>query len=163
LIEREIRCLVTEGVPPPGGESLVQVFLLRRPVALRVRVRGGTRAVVTLKAARGAANLEWERRVPLALARAALRLPFPRVEKTRLVDGDLEVDVFSWPRPMVVVECELPAGAPVDLEDAASRARWIEPRRPAWVRAWRDVTGDRSLSNAALARRPPRRRGAGRT
>jgi CYTH domain-containing protein len=156
-IEREIRCLVTEGTPPGGGEPIVQAFLLRRPVALRVRIRGDARAVVTLKAPLGAANLEWERRIPLVLARAVLRLPFPRIEKTRLVQGDLEVDAFSWPRPMVVVECELPPEAPVDLDDAASRARWIEPRRPSWVRAWSDVTGDRSLSNAALARRPARR------
>ena len=151
-LEREIRFLVTEGTPPAGGESIVQAFLLRRPVALRVRVLGGTRAVVTLKAKRGAANLEWERPVPLALARAVLGGRFPRVEKTRLRDGDLEVDVFAWPVPMVVVECELPHDAPVDLEDPAARAAWMAGRRPAWVRAWHDVTGDRSLSNAALAR-----------
>jgi CYTH domain-containing protein len=158
-IEREIRYVVTEGTPPAGGEPLVQAFLLRRPVALRVRVLGGARAVVTLKAKRGAANLEWERPFPLALARAVLRGRFPRIEKTRLRDGDLEIDVFAWPGPLVVVECELPANAPIDLEDPAARAAWMASRRPAWVRAWHDVTGDRSLSNAALAKpRPTGRR-----
>jgi CYTH domain-containing protein len=152
-IEREIRFLVTDGDPPDGGERIEQAYLLRAP-PVRVRLRDGRRAALTLKAKAGAlARFEWEREIPVPWARRAVALGFPRVEKRRVRDGDLEIDVFSWPRPLVIVECELEASDAAVLDDPARRSAWMEARRPPWVRAWRDVTDERGWSNAALARR----------
>ncbi|GAF99843.1 unnamed protein product, partial [marine sediment metagenome] len=85
-----------------------------------------------------------------------LTLPLPRVEKYRAVDGDLEVDQYSWPEGLLVVECELGEGAGPALRDRAACSAWMEARRPAWVKAWRDVTSDHSMTAARLARRRPR-------
>lgn len=152
-VEREIRYVVDEGEPPPGGRDIVQAYLLRRPLSLRARVLDGREGWITLKAPRAEGRFEWEIAAPAALARWAARLGLPRVEKLRRVEGDLEVDVYRWPRRLVVCECELAAGQGPDLRDAAARAGWMEARRPAWVRAWRDVTDDGAYTAAALARR----------
>ncbi len=152
--EREIRFVVTEGEPPAGGTSVVQAYLLRKP-ALRVRLTGRRRGTSTLKFPRANGDLEFEFPVPAWGVRRLLRLPLPRVEKTRLVDGELEIDVYSWPRKLVVVECELGEDATFDLRDAEARGAWMAARRPAWVIAWHDVTHDRSLSASALAEPRP--------
>lgn len=152
-MEREIRYVVDDGDPPPGGRRLVQGYLLRRPVSLRVRLVDGRSARVTLKAPRAEGRREWEADLPAALARWLVALPLPRVEKQRRREGDLDVDVYSWPVSLVVCECELPPGGGPDLRDAEARGRWMEARRPAWVRSWRDVTDQPGMTAAALARR----------
>jgi len=154
-IEREIRFLVTAGRPPPGGARMVQAYLLRGPATLRVRAVEGKPARLTLKLPRGDGRYEWEWRVPGALAGALLRLPLPRVEKRRSLEGRLEVDRLEWPRELVLVELELGAGEGPELRDAAARARFMEAHRPAWVEAWSDVTDDPTYTNASLARRRP--------
>jgi CYTH domain-containing protein len=154
-IEREIRFLVTDGDPPAGGVRMRQAYLLRGPATLRVRQAEGGPARMTVKAPHpGGGRFEWEWRVSGALTRALLRLPLPRVEKTRARSGRLEVDVLSWPPGIVLVELELDRGEPFDLTDPAARARLMEAHRPGWVRAWRDVTDDPAYTNARLARRP---------
>jgi CYTH domain-containing protein len=155
-IEREIRYVVEDGVPPPGGRHMVQAYFLRGRISLRVRLVDDREGSVTLKAPRAEGRREWERPVPGALARRLVALPLPRVEKERRREGELEVDAYAWPARLVVCECELAQGVGPDLRDRAARARWMEARRPAWVRAWRDVTDDPSFTAAALARRRPR-------
>ena len=160
-IEREIRFRVTEGEPPPGGVALAQVYLLRGRATARVRLAPGGRASATVKLPRAEGRFEWECRVPTWLARALLRLPLPRVEKTRRREGRLEVDRLNWPPGIVLVELELAPGEGPDLRDAAARARFIEAHRPPWVRSWCDVTDDPAYTNARLAR--PRRRASSRS
>lgn len=154
-VEREIRFLVTEGEPPAGGRRLVQAYLLRGRATLRVRLVDGREARATLKLPRAEGRWEWELGVPAVLVRWLLALPLPRVEKTRLVLGELEVDRLSWPEPLLLCECELAPGTGPDLRDVEARQRWMEARRPGWVRAWHDVTDDRRFTNARLARRRP--------
>ncbi len=149
-LEREIRFLVTDGRPAAPGRSIVQIYLWRRP-ALRVRLVDDREARLNLKVARGLADREWELPVPAFVARMLARLPLPRVEKTRCVEGRLEIDCYQWPRELVVVECELGADETLDLDDPAARSRWMEARRPAWVGAWRDVSEERTLRAASLA------------
>ena len=161
-VEREIRFLVTEGEPPAGGRRLVQAYLLRGPTSARVRLVEGGVARFTLKRPRFEGRFEWEWDLPTSLVRALLRLPLPRVEKTRRVDGDLEIDRYLWPFGLVVVECELSEGGGPDLCDPGAREAWMEARRPPWVRAWRDVTDEPGFSAARLARRRPRERRGGR-
>jgi CYTH domain-containing protein len=155
-VEREIRFRVAEGEPPPGGEPMVQVYLLRGRATARVRLVADRAARFALKLPRTEGRFEWECPVPAALARALLRLPLPRVEKTRRREGRLEVDRLAWPPGIVLVELELAPGEGPDLRDAPARARAMEAHRPAWVRAWSDVTDDPDYTNARLAR-PPRR------
>jgi CYTH domain-containing protein len=152
-IEREIRFRVTEGTPPAGGVRMEQAYLLRGRVTARVRVAEGRGARMTLKAPRGDGRWEWEWYVSEFLARALLRLPLPRVHKTRRREGRLEVDTLTWPPEIVLVELELADGEGPDLRDAAGRAAFMEAQRPAWVRAWHDVTDDPAYTNARLARR----------
>ncbi len=156
-VEREIRFLVTEGDPPQcGGQQLEQAYLARFPITLRVRLMDRHAARLALKLPRHEGSYEWELGLPVFLAKMLLRLPFlPRVRKRRLCVGELEIDVFSWPRDLLLVECELSEGCGPALSDAAGRAAWMEERRPAWVKQWRDVTGDHSLSNAVLASSKP--------
>ena len=135
----------------------MQAYLLRGRVSARVRLVDGRRARATVKAPRREGRFEWECPVPAGLARALLALPLPRVEKRRLVDGDLEVDTYGWPAGLVVIECELADGAGPDLRNAPARAAWMEARRPSWVQAWRDVTDDPAFTAARLARRRPGR------
>jgi CYTH domain-containing protein len=155
-IEREIRFRVTDGAPPAGGVRMEQAYLLRGPVTARVRVAEGERARMTVKAPRGDGRFEWEWRVPDAVARALLGLPLPRVRKTRRREGRLEVDTLTWPPDVVLVELELADGEGPDLRDAPARVAFMESHRPAWVRAWHDVTDDPNYTNARLARRDPR-------
>ena len=152
-IEREIRFRVTEGEPPAGGRRLLQGYLLRGRATARVRVAEGRGAWLTVKlpAAEGRHEFEWP--LPAPLAHALLRLPLPLVEKTRLCEGRLEVDRLLWPPGLVLVELELAAGEGPDLRDATARQRFMEQHRPAWVRAWHDVTDDPDYTNARLARR----------
>lgn len=154
-IEREIRFRVTDGTPPAGGVRMEQAYLLRGPVTARVRVAEGKGARMTVKAPRGDGRFEWEWRVPGAVAHALLRLPLPRVRKTRRREGRLEVDTLTWPPDVVLVELELEAGEGPDLRDAPARVAFMEAHRPAWVRAWHDVTDDPDYTNARLARRAP--------
>lgn len=157
-LEREIRFRVTEGEPPAGGRRMEQAYLLRGPVTVRVRTgeEGGARFTVKLPAAEGRREYQW--RLPERLARALLRLPLPRIEKTRLRAGRLEIDRLSWPGDIVLVELELRDGEGPDLRDADARRRFMEAHRPAWVHAWHDVTDDPDYVNARLARRRwPRR------
>jgi CYTH domain-containing protein len=156
-VEREIRFLVTEGTPPEGGREMVQGYILRGRVSARVRLIDGRDGRLGLKLPRSEGRFEWERRVPSWLARSLLALPLPRVEKRRATLGDLEVDHYSWPRGLVVVECELDDGAGPALGDRSACSAWMEERRPGWVGAWRDVTSDHSMTAARLARRKPRR------
>lgn len=151
--EREIRFRVTDGDPPAGGRRLVQGYLLRGPITARVRIAEGkpARFNVKLPAAEGRHEFEW--RLPEALARALLRLPLPRVEKHRRREGRLEVDRVDWPADLVLVELELRDGEGPDLRDVVARRRFMEAHRPAWVRAWHDVTDDPDYTNARLARR----------
>ena len=151
--EREIRFLVTEGTPPRRGREMVQGYLLRGRLTARVRLIDGCEGWLALKAPRYEGRREWECRVPVRLARWLLALPLPRVEKLRAADGDLEIDQYSWPPGLVVVECELDAGAGPDLRDRDACSAWMEARRPAWVKTWRDVTSDPSMTAARLARR----------
>jgi CYTH domain-containing protein len=156
-VEREIRFRVTDGEPPPGGAIMTQVYLLRGRATARVRVTDGRGARLTVKLPRAEGRHEWEWRLPAALGRALLRLPLPRVEKTRLREGRLEVDRLAWPPGgIVLVELELAPGEGPDLRDAGARARFMAAHRPDWVRAWHDVTEDPDFTNARLARRPPR-------
>jgi CYTH domain-containing protein len=152
-IEREIRFRVTDGHPPPGGVAMVQAYLLRGPITARVRIAEGKPARMTVKAPFRDGRLEWEWRIPDRAANALLKLPLPRVEKTRRQEGRLEVDVLSWPPNVVLVELELAPEEGPDLRDAAARAALMESHRPAWVRAWKDVTDDPAYTNARLARR----------
>jgi hypothetical protein len=50
---------------------------------------------------------------------------------------------------------ELADGEGPDLRDAPARVAFMEAHRPAWVRAWYDVTDDPAYTNARLARRAP--------
>jgi CYTH domain-containing protein len=152
-IEREIRFRVTEGEPPPGGAALEQAYFLRGPVTARVRSGEAKGPRVNVKAPWRDGRLEWEWRLPEALARALLRLPLPRVVKTRRREGRLDVDRLEWPSGIVLVELELAPGEGPDLRNAAARARAMEAHRPAWVRAWHDVTDDPAYTNARLAKR----------
>ena len=155
-IEREIRFLVIEGTPPGRGREMVQGYLLRGRLSARVRLIDGHEGWLAFKLPGREGRLEWERRVPVWLARWLLNLPLPRVEKRRAVDGDLEIDQYSWPRGLVVVECELDEGAGPKLGDRDACRAWMEARRPGWVKAWRDVTSDHSMTAARLARRKSR-------
>jgi len=146
---------VTDGSPPPGGVRMEQAYLLRGRVTARVRVAEGKPARATVKAPWRDGRLEWEWRVPDGVAHALLRLPLPRVEKTRRREGRLDVDALTWPPGIVLVELELAPDEGPDLRDAAARAALMESHRPAWVRAWHDVTDDPDYTNARLAR--PRR------
>jgi len=152
-IEREIRFLVTEGGPPAGGRRMVQAYLLRGPATARVRLAEGKAARFTFKlpAAEGRHEFEWP--LPGPLARAIVRLPLARIEKTRRREGRLEVDHLDWPADIVLVELELRPGEGPDLRDVDARRRFMEAHRPAWVRAWHDVTDDPDYTNARLARR----------
>lgn len=132
-----------------------QAYLLRGRVTARVRNTRGKGAKAGVKLPFRDGRLEWEWRLPEALARAVLALPLPRVVKTRSREGRLEVDILGWPAGIVLVELELAPGEGPDLRDAAARARFMEAHRPAWVRAWRDVTDDPDYTNARLARRRP--------
>lgn len=154
-IEREIRFRVSRGGPPSGGRAIVQAYLLRGRATLRVRLVEGAQAWLTLKLPGREGRFEWQRRVPVALARALLALPLPRVEKTRLRQDGLEIDRLHWPERLVLCEWELAPGEGPDLRDAAGRSGWMEARRPAWVEDWHDVTDDPDYTNAALARRRP--------
>ncbi len=154
-IEREIRFRVTRGDAPPGGRAVVQGYLWRRLATLRIRLTEGREARLTVKTRRGDGRNEWEWSVPAWLGRALLALPLPRVEKTRLQAGRLEIDRLSWPEPIVLCELELGPGEGPDLRDAAARARWMEDHRPDWVEVWEDVTDDPAYTNARLARRKP--------
>jgi len=157
-IEREIRFLVTEGAPPRRGREMVQGYFLRGRISARVRLIDGREGWITLKAPGREGRHEWERRVPVRLARWLLNLPLPRVEKIRAADGDLEIDQYSWPPGLVVVECELGEGTGPELRDRDACSAWMEARRPGWVKAWRDVTSDPSMTAARLARRRSDRR-----
>lgn len=152
-IEREIRFLVTEGSPPAGGREIVQGYLLRGRVSVRIRSVAEGEGWFAIKTPRREGRREWQCRIPAWLARGLLRLPLPRVEKTRAADGDLEIDDYRWPADLVVIECELADGEGPDLRDREGCRAWMEARRPAWVRAWRDVTTDVSMTAARLARR----------
>jgi CYTH domain-containing protein len=154
--EREIRFRVIEGDPPAGGRRLVQGYLLRGPITARVRIAedGPARLNVKLPAAEG--RHEFECWLPEPLAHALLRLPLPRVEKRRRREGRLEVDRFEWPTELVLVELELRDGEGPDLRDVEARRALMEAHRPAWVRAWTDVTDDPDYANARLARRRER-------
>jgi len=132
-----------------------QAYLLRGRVTARVRNTRGKGAKAGVKLPFRDGRLEWEWRLPEAFARAVLALPLPRVVKTRSREGRLEVDILGWPAGIVLVELELAPGEGPDLRDAAARARFMEAHRPAWVRAWRDVTDDPDYTNARLARRRP--------
>lgn len=132
-----------------------QAYLLRGRITARVRNTRGKGAKAGVKLPFRDGRLEWEWRLPEALARAVLALPLPRVVKTRSREGRLEVDILGWPAGIVLVELELAPGEGPDLRDAAARARFMEAHRPAWVRAWRDVTDDPDYTNARLARRRP--------
>ena len=156
-IEREIRFRVTDGTPPGGGGvRMEQAYLLRGRVTARVRVAEGKGARMTVKAPYRDGRWEWEWRVPEIVARALLRLPLPCVRKTRRREGRLEVDTLVWPPAIVLVELELASSEGPDLRDAAARVAFMEAHRPAWVRAWHDVTDDPAYTNAWLARPPPR-------
>lgn len=132
-----------------------QAYLLRGRITARVRNTRGKGAKAGVKLPFRDGRLEWEWRLPEALARAVLALPLPRVVKTRSREGRLEVDILGWPAGIVLVELELAPGEGPDLRDAGGRARFMEAHRPAWVRAWRDVTDDPDYTNARLARRRP--------
>ncbi len=155
-VEREIRFRVLRGEPPAGGRRIVQGYLLRGPVTLRVRLVDGGDASLTLKLPRAEGRTEWECRLPPRWARILLALPLPRVEKTRAREGPLEVDRLSWPEPIVLCEWELAPGEGPDLRDVEARRRWMETRRPSWAEAWEDVTDDPDYTNARLARARPR-------
>jgi CYTH domain-containing protein len=152
-VEREIRFLVTDGEPPAGGRRIVQAYLLRGRTTARIRLdeEQGARLTVKWPATEGRHEFEWP--LPEALARAVLRLPLPLVEKTRRWDGRLEVDRLAWPAGVVLAELELAAGEGPDLRDPAARQVFMAAHRPAWVRAWHDVTDDPAYTNARLARR----------
>lgn len=152
-IEREIRFRVTEGEPPAGGRRIVQAYLLRGKATARVRLSEGRPASFTMKLPAAEGRHEFACPLPEALARAILRLPLARVEKTRREEGRLEVDRLHWPADLVLVELELRAGEGPDLRDADARRRFMEAHRPPWVRAWHDVTDDPAYTNARLARR----------
>jgi CYTH domain-containing protein len=153
--EREIRFLVTEGTPPRRGREMVQGYLLRGRISARVRLIEDREGWLALKAPRREGRLEWECSIPRWLARCLLVLPLPRVEKVRAVDGELEIDRYTWPPGLLVVECELAEGAGPHLGDRDACGAWMEQRRPEWVKAWRDVTADPSMTAARLARRKP--------
>ncbi len=155
-VEREIRFRVTRGEPPTGGRAMVQAYVWRGRGTLRVRLVEGGEARMTLKAPRHEGRFEWEWPIPASLARTVLALPLPRVEKTRLRSGRLEVDRLSWPAPIVLCELELGADEGPDLRDADARRRVMEGHRPEWVEDWEDVTDDPRYTNARLARRRPR-------
>lgn len=146
---------MTDGEPPAGGVAMQQAYLLRGRVTARVRIAEGKGARMTVKAPHRDGRFEWEWRVPEALARALVALPLPCVCKTRRREGRLEVDVLSWPAAIVLVELELDDGEGPDLRDVAARRALMERHRPAWVRAWSDVTDDPDYTNARIARRRP--------
>ncbi len=127
-------------------------------VEIRVRIIDGRQAVLTVKGmAQGAARTEIECGLTPLDAAAELVDTFAAgavVTKMRHeidVDGVVwEVDEFDGDNAgLVLAELEVPAGA--DPEAHFDRA--LHPgRRPFWLGS--EVTGDRSYSNAALARRP---------
>lgn len=132
-----------------------QAYLLRGRITARVRNTRGKGAKAGVKLPFRDGRLEWEWRLPEALARALLALPLPRVVKTRSRSGRLEIDVLEWPPGIVLVELELAPDEGPDLRDAPARAHFMEAHRPAWVLAWRDVTDEPDYTNARLARRRP--------
>jgi adenylate cyclase len=124
--------------------TLVRQFYLaiREGLSVRVRVREGRPAMITVKTGMGDARGEYEYPIPDADAAEleAARVGVVIEKRRHLVPlGDLtvEVDVFAGAlAPLVMAEIELPAvGHPVDLPD------WIGT----------EVTRDERYSNAWLA------------
>ena len=128
-----------------------QAYLLRGRVTARVRVAEGKGARMTVKAPRGDGRYEWEWRVPESVARALLRLAASLRAQDAASRGTSRSGLASSGRPAIVlVELELDAGEGPDLRDAAARVAFMEAHRPAWVRAWHDVTDDPDYTNARL-------------
>lgn len=147
---------MTQGQPPAADcVEMEQAYLLRGRITARVRRTSGKGARAGVKAPFRDGRLEWEWRLPDAIARALLAAPLPRVLKRRSREGRLEIDVLEWPVGIVLVELELGPGEGPDLRDAVARVRFMEAHRPAWVHAWRDVTDDPNYTNACLAKRRP--------
>lgn len=147
-IEIERKFLVRgDGWRPLVRESrlLVQGYLARAPVAVRVR-RVGERAFLSLKEATIAiVRREFEYEIPPADAEALFRLCLePPLRKHRhwvAVDGAVfEIDEFlDENQGLVIAEIELPAA------DASFP-------RPPWL--GREVSEERRFFNIELARRP---------
>jgi adenylate cyclase len=141
-VEIERRFLIRpERLPAlPRGDALVQGYLAFAPV-IRVRIRrspgGRLAAFLTIKGRGTRRRAEFEYPIPLAHARAIMKLCGPAViRKTRHHLGPWELDRYS----------------------GLLQGLWlaeVEPR-PAWL--GREVTGDPRYTNARLAR--PRRRPA---
>lgn len=124
---------------------MVQGYLARAPVAVRVRLEG-PRATLGLKqASTSISRLEFEYPIPLADAEALLRLcPEPPLRKLRhrvlFAGAEFEIDEFLEANAgLVLAELELPS------EDA-------EFPRPPWL--GREVSSDPRFLNVELARRP---------
>lgn len=127
------------------SEVLVQGYLARAPVAIRVR-RMGTRASLSLKEASAAiVRREFEYEIPLADAEALFALCLePPLRKRRhwvLVDGfTFEIDEFLDENAgLVIAEVEL------STPDASFP-------QPSWL--GREVSEDPRFFNVELARRP---------
>ncbi len=125
-----------------ASEEIAQGYLSRDPErTVRVRLRGNQGFITIKSKTHGATRGEWEYLIPEADARELLALcPPPIVCKVRhLVPHEgltWEVDVFSSPRPdLVVAEVELPtADYPLTL--------------PSWVAT--EVTNNPAYYNSNL-------------
>ncbi|RIX97565.1 CYTH domain-containing protein [Aureimonas flava] len=126
-----------------GGTAIRQFYLaVREGLTLRVRLREGRPAMITVKTGAGSARGEYEYPIPPADAAEleAARIGLVVEKRRHLVPlGGLtvEIDVFGGAlAPLVVAEIELPSpDHPLVLPD------WIGT----------EVTADRRYANAALA------------
>lgn len=126
-----------------GGTAVRQFYLaIRDGLTVRVRLRDGRPAMITVKTGAGDARGEYEYPIPDADAAEleAARVGVVVEKRRHLVPlGDLtvEIDVFAGAlAPLVMAEIELPSvGQAVDLPD--------------WIGA--EVTRDPRYTNASLA------------
>jgi adenylate cyclase len=126
------------------GKALVQAYLASTATAsIRVRIVDDAEAVITIKSAgSGTSRSEFEYSIPVADARALMKLRQGRVlEKRRytVAAGRLkwEIDAFGGDLAgLVIAEIELPSA-----DSAFDRPLWLG----------REITGDKRYYNDSLA------------
>ncbi len=149
-VEIERKFLVSQDaaaqvLPGTRSEHLVQGYLARGAVTVRVRIVDEARAWLTLKGPRvGLSQPEFEYEVPLGDARELLAMASLGVVRKRRhyvphAGQTFEVDVYEGPLEGLVT-------AELELEHEAQQVAW-----PHWL--GRDVSEEPGYSNSALARK----------